>query len=64
MAAIGYAQAKDTIGACIVTTGCGGTNTITALLHAYQDSIPCVFISGQAERNHTVRNASVKLRRH
>lgn len=64
MAALAYAQANKQIGACVVTTGCGGTNAITALLHAWQDSIPCVFISGQAERVHTIRNSKVKLRQY
>lgn len=62
MAALAYAQAVKRIGACIVTTGCGGTNTITALLHAWQDNIPCVFISGQAEREHTIHNSDIRLR--
>lgn len=62
MAALTYAQYRQTIGACVVTTGCGGTNTMTGLLHAWQDSIPCVFISGQAQRSHTVRNSGLPLR--
>ena len=62
MAALTYAKSNETIGACLVTTGCGGTNAITACLHAWQDNVPCVFISGQAARNQTIRNASVPLR--
>lgn len=62
MAAITYAKCNETLGACVVTTGCGGTNAITACLHAWQDNVPCVFISGQAARNQTVRNATVPLR--
>lgn len=62
MAALTYAQHRQTIGACVVTTGCGGTNAMTGLLHAWQDSIPCVFISGQAQRSHTVRNSGLALR--
>lgn len=62
MAALTYAECRRTIGACVVTTGCGGTNTLTGLLHAWQDSIPCVFISGQAQRSHTVRNSGLALR--
>jgi len=62
MAAITYAKCNEMLGACLVTTGCGGTNTITALLHAWQDSVPCVFISGQAARHQTIRNAEVPLR--
>ncbi len=62
MAALTYAECRQTIGACVVTTGCGGTNTMTGLLHAWQDSIPCIFISGQAQRSHTVRNSGLALR--
>lgn len=62
MAALTYAQITGKIGVCVVTTGCGGTNAITALLHAYQDSIPCVFISGQVEYKYTIRNSGLKLR--
>lgn len=45
-AASAYARVHG-YGACIVTTGPGGTNAITGLLGAWQDSIPCLFISGQ-----------------
>jgi len=62
MAALTYAKCNETFGACVVTTGCGGTNAVTACLHAWQDNVPCVFISGQAARNQTVRNAPVPLR--
>jgi len=62
MAALTYAKCNETLGACVVTTGCGGTNAITACLHAWQDNVPCVFISGQAARNQTVYNSKVSLR--
>ena len=62
MAAISYAKYTNELGACVVTTGCGGTNAITPLLDAWQDSVPAIFISGQAARNQTVHNARVHLR--
>lgn len=62
MAALTYAKRNETLGACVVTTGCGGTNAMTALLSAWQDSVPCVFISGQATRAQTVRNSGLPLR--
>ena len=34
MAATAYAQYKNGLGACLVTTGCAGTNTMTGILHA------------------------------
>ena len=52
-AAIAYSQYTRNLGACLVTTGCAGTNTMTGLLHAWQDSIPCVFISGQQNVDQT-----------
>ncbi len=47
MAAEGYARLKQDIGACIVTTGPGGTNTLTGVLGCWLDSVPTIFISGQ-----------------
>ena len=51
LAAVSYARCNG-LGACIVTTGPGGTNALTGLLAAWQDSIPCIFISGNARRTH------------
>lgn len=36
---------------CMVTTGPGGTNAITGLTSAFLDSIPTIFLSGQARSN-------------
>lgn len=47
MAAEGYARVRSGIGAVLVTSGPGGTNTLTGLCCAWMDSIPCIFISGQ-----------------
>jgi acetolactate synthase-1/2/3 large subunit len=60
MAAEAYAKYVNDLGLVLVTSGPGVTNTITGLLGAYQDSIPCVFISGQAKRKQTVYNSNVK----
>ena len=62
MAAISYAQYRNGLGGCLVTTGCGGTNTLTGVLHAYQDNIPVVYISGQCNRNEMMRTAKSKVR--
>lgn len=40
-------------GVCIATTGPGAFNALTGCLGAWQDSIPMLFISGQARREHT-----------
>jgi acetolactate synthase-1/2/3 large subunit len=45
--AIGYAMLKG-LGVCLVTSGPGVTNAITACLAAWTDSVPVLFISGQA----------------
>jgi acetolactate synthase-1/2/3 large subunit len=62
MAAVSYAKYNGHFGVCYVTTGCGGTNAITGLLNAWQDSIPCMFISGQTKRKETIRNSGLRLR--
>jgi len=50
MAAETYAKAIRGLGVCLVTTGPGGTNTVTGVAGAWLDSIPVLFISGQAKR--------------
>lgn len=62
MAAVSYAKYNENFGAAYVTTGCGGTNAITGLLGAWQDNVPCIFISGQCKRKETIRNSGLKLR--
>lgn len=46
-AAEGYAVATGEVGVCIVTSGPGATNIITAIADANMDSIPMVVITGQ-----------------
>lgn len=62
MAALSYSLYNENFGACLVTTGCAGTNTITGVLHAWQDSIPCIFISGQQSFNQTIAYSGLPLR--
>ncbi len=50
MAAEAYARMNG-IGCALVTTGPGGTNSITGLACAWVDSIPVLFISGQVTTN-------------
>lgn len=61
MAAVAHAKYKG-IGCAYFTTGCGGSNAVTGVLHAWQDSTPVLFISGQCKRKETTRNARVPLR--
>ena len=42
-----YSRATQNYGFCLVTSGPGGTNTVTGVASAWQDSTPCMFISGQ-----------------
>jgi acetolactate synthase I/II/III large subunit len=46
-AAEGYAWATGRTGVCMVTSGPGATNLVTALADAYMDSVPMVAITGQ-----------------
>ena len=46
-AAEGYAWATGKVGVCMVTSGPGGCNLVTALADAKMDSVPIVAITGQ-----------------
>jgi acetolactate synthase-1/2/3 large subunit len=48
IAAIGHAMATGGLGVCLTTSGPGATNALTACLAAWTDSVPVLFISGQA----------------
>jgi acetolactate synthase I/II/III large subunit len=63
MSAVSYSKYSENFGVAYVTTGCGGTNSMTGLLGAWQDNIPCLFVSGQSKRKETVRNSGLKLRK-
>lgn len=61
-AAGAYAEKRRGLGACLVSTGCASTNTITGVLTAWQDGIPCFFISGQNILRETTRHTGIALR--
>src|SRR5512147_1792056 len=46
--ALGYAMATGRLGVCLTTSGPGVTNAMTACLAAWMESVPVLFISGQA----------------
>ncbi|MCC9203449.1 acetolactate synthase large subunit [Arthrobacter sp. zg-Y769] len=46
-AAEGYAMVTGRAGVCIVTSGPGATNLVTAIADAHMDSVPMVAITGQ-----------------
>lgn len=60
--AIGYAEQRAELGACLVSTGCASTNTITGVLSAWQDAIPCIFLSGQNILKETSRHTGLHVR--
>lgn len=59
-AAEAYARITNNLGAAIVTTGPGGTNAITGVCAAWLDSIPCIYISGQARLVHTTKGKPIR----
>lgn len=62
LAAEGYARMYNKLGACIVTSGPGGTNALTGTLCSWQDSIPVIFISGQVNKEMTTNFTGLNLR--
>jgi acetolactate synthase-1/2/3 large subunit len=46
-AAAAYTSAGKPLGVCLVSTGVGASNAMSAVLSAWQDQLPVVFISGQ-----------------
>ena len=62
MAAEGYARMSGGLGACIVTTGPGGTNALTGLMGCWTDSIPTIFISGQVATHQTLAATGLNVR--
>lgn len=49
IAAQAYSMEKNDLGICMITTGPGGTNALTAAGAAYMDSTPVLFITGQVK---------------
>jgi len=62
IAAEGYARINNKLGACIVTSGPGGTNAMTGTLCSWLDSIPVIVISGQVNKNMTTDYTKLPLR--
>ena len=59
MAAEGYARQTGTLGVCYATSGPGGTNTLTGIVGAYQDSSPLLVFTGQSKRSQTIHHAGI-----
>ena len=60
MASEGYYRQSGKMSLNIVTTGPGGTNTLTGLLGMWLDSIPSVIISGQVPLNQISRGTGCR----
>lgn len=59
MAADAYARISSQLGVCYATSGPGGTNTLTAVVGAYQDSSPVLFVSGQSKLSQTIEGSGL-----
>ena len=60
MALEAYSRATENFGVGVFTTGPGSTNTITGLAGAWQDSVPCLFISGQVKLAEASSQSGIK----
>jgi acetolactate synthase I/II/III large subunit len=55
-----YAEYTGGLGVALVTTGPGGTNTVTGVAAAWLESASCLFISGQAKRADLIGDTGVR----
>lgn len=62
MAAEAYARYSGKVAAVCVTSGPGGTNTLTGVMGAWQDSLPMIVISGQVRYETTIDSCGLPLR--
>jgi acetolactate synthase-1/2/3 large subunit len=62
IAAEGYARMTGRVGVVCVTSGPGGTNTITGVLGQWHDSVPVLYLSGQVRYDTTVASTGLPLR--
>lgn len=62
MMAVGYAMVTERLGVCLVTSGPGVTNAMTACYAAWVESAPVLFISGQARTETLVGETGLRTR--
>jgi acetolactate synthase-1/2/3 large subunit len=60
LAAEAYAEYTQSLGAALVTTGPGGTNTVTGVAAAWMESASCLFLSGQVKRADRIAGRGVR----
>ena len=61
MAAEAYARFKS-LGVCCVGSGPAATNLSSAIMSAYCDSIPSLFVTGQVGMFHNKQNRKIRQR--
>lgn len=54
IAAEGYSRISNKLAVVVVTTGPGGTNTLTGVIGQWLDSVPVLYISGQVKFETTI----------
>lgn len=52
----GYSRVSGRIGVSVVTSGPGGTNTLTGVIGQWLDSVPALYISGQVKQETTIES--------
>lgn len=62
MAAEAYVRTSGKLPVVCVTSGPGGTNTLTGVLCAWQDSLPMLILAGQVRCEISVQNSGLPLR--
>lgn len=62
MSAEGYQRITDGLGVALVTTGPAGTNALTGVLCAWNDSIPLLVLSGQSNSKYLIGNTGLRQR--
>ena len=60
IAAEAYARIHEGYGVCLVTSGPGATNAVTGCVGSYIDSVPVIYISGQAKRADLVGDQKIR----
>ena len=52
----GYARSSGKLAVVVVTSGPGGTNTLTGVIGQWLDSVPVLYISGQVKQETTIES--------
>lgn len=60
MAAEALARQSGTLGVCYATSGPGGTNTVTGIVGAWQDSAPILVLTGQSRVSQTIQGSGIE----